>query len=86
VQEGTVNDVPRTPVRPWFCRWRSALGCDTQCSAATAASMTCGGAVEHPVASAPPSRLVRVWSGALQWRWRTSCPEPVAPTPSYNAA
>jgi hypothetical protein len=42
--------------------------------------------VGHPIASAPPSRSVRVWSGVLQWRRRTSCPEPMAPTPSYSAA
>jgi hypothetical protein len=38
------------------------------------------------IASAPPSRTVRVWSGGLQWRRRTSLSEPVAPTPSYSAA
>jgi hypothetical protein len=42
--------------------------------------------VEHPVASARPSRSVRVWSGELQWQRRTSCSETMAPTPSYSAA
>jgi hypothetical protein len=42
--------------------------------------------VGHPIASAPPSRSVRVWSEELQWRRRTSSIEPVAPTPSYSAA
>jgi hypothetical protein len=28
--------------------------------------------VGHPIASAPPSGSVRVWSGVLQWRRRTS--------------
>jgi hypothetical protein len=38
------------------------------------------------IASARPSRSVRVRSGMLQWRRRTLWSEPVAPTPSYNAA
>jgi hypothetical protein len=42
--------------------------------------------VELPIASAPPFGSVRVWSGVLQWRRRTSFSGPVAPTPSYSAA
>jgi hypothetical protein len=42
--------------------------------------------VGHPIASAPPSGSVAVWSGVLQWRQRTSWSEPVAPTPSYSVA
>jgi hypothetical protein len=62
------------------------LGSDAQCRRRRWRRGPVAAAVGHPVASAPPSGSVRVWSGGLQWRRRTSWSEPVAPTPSYSAA
>jgi hypothetical protein len=70
----------------WFCWWSSALGSDAQCRRGRRQRDPVVASMGHPVASAPPSGSVRVWSGELQWRRRTSCPEPVPPTPSYSAA
>jgi hypothetical protein len=41
--------------------------------------------VEHPVASTLPLSRLGLGVGKLLWRRRTSCPEPVGPTPSYSA-
>jgi hypothetical protein len=60
-------------------------GSDAQCSAGTTTA-TCGGAVVLPVASALPLGRLGLGVGKLLWRRRTSCPEPMAPTPSYSAA
>jgi hypothetical protein len=70
----------------WFCWWSSAL---RQRRAVQSGRWRWGPMVEPvvlPIASTRLSRSVRVRSGMLQWRRRTSWSEPVAPTPSYSAA
>jgi hypothetical protein len=71
--------------RLWFCRWCSALGSDVQWRHGRRREVLWwrGGASRR---FSTPSRSVRVWSGVLQWRQRTSLVELVAPTPSYSAA
>jgi hypothetical protein len=55
-------------------------------AATVGVEVECGGASGASYRFSTPSRSARVRSVGLLWRWRTSCPEPVAPTPSYSAA
>jgi hypothetical protein len=86
VGEHCVNHTSSPCSHLWFCRWCSALASDVRCRHGRRRRGPVAASVEHPVASAPPSRSARVLQWGLQWRWRTSLSEPVAPTPSYSAA
>jgi hypothetical protein len=81
----TMEIIPRVPVPSLVLLMELCAMAATR-SAGTTMTATCGGAVVLPVASELPLGRLGLGVGKLLWRRRTSCPEPMAPTPSYSAA